>query len=68
MGKININNVHKRIKNTNHAGINNTSIMIESASRAISSNNPKEIMKSIEFITNNTNPVLFETVMNLFIS
>ena len=61
-----INDVHKRIKNTKYAGTTNSSMMIENASKAISTNNPKEIMRSIEFITNNTNPVLFETVMDLF--
>lgn len=61
-----IHDIHKRLKGLSTNRYDNSSLYQENAAISIKNGIPKDIMKSIENICRNSNPIQFESVLNLF--
>ena len=61
-----IHDIHKRLRGLSANKYNYSSICEENAAISIKNGIPKDIMKSIENTCRNSNPIQFESVLNLF--
>lgn len=65
--RLQIRDIHKRIKSTQSSLIEANNILcMQNASVTLKSKYPKDIMRSIELISRKSNPIQFESVLELF--
>ena len=68
MNTMTISDIHKRLRGLKEHAIqeNSTIVCMENAAHSIKNGSPKDIMRSIEMISHRSNPILFESVLDLF--
>ena len=65
--RLQIRDIHKRIKSTQSSLVEaNNIVCMQNASASLKSGYPKDIMRSIELISRKSNPIQFESVLELF--
>lgn len=65
--RLQIRDIHKRIKSIQSSLVEaNNIVCMQNASASLKSGYPKDIMRSIELISRKSNPIQFESVLELF--
>lgn len=65
--RLQIRDIYKRIKSTQSSLVEaNNIVCMQNASASLKSGYPKDIMRSIELISRKSNPIQFESVLELF--